>query len=253
MYEDDPYQYTARPRSPVPVAVVTSIVTTVAVFFGLRLLEEHVLNKDKPGPGSVEVPSLLGSSPQNARELLEGRGLLFSIAAEKEDSKYPAGTVASQTPLPGSKVRTGTAVEAVVSRGLTSVQVPNVAGMRPEDASRQLVTAGLQNGPQKSAWSQTVAAGLVVQTEPAAGSPVAPQTAVGLVISAGSPSRPIPKVTGTRLTSARKLLEEAGFKVAKLRYITDADRVGGLVIQQDPAAGTQAPPGTGVDLLVNDE
>lgn len=254
MYEEDQYQYQPRPRSPVPVAILTSVVTTLVVFVVLKLLEDRLpFGKPKVGPDSVEVPSLLGLNQQQARELLDGRKLLFSISAEKEDSKYPAGTIAGQTPLPGSQVRIGTAVQAVISRGLGQLQVPNLVGLRVEDAARQLANAGLQSGPPKQAPSATVAAGLVAQTEPAAGAPVAAQTPVILVISAGAPSRAVPKVTGTRLTAARKVLEEAGFKVGKLRYIVDADRVGGIVLQQTPAVGTEAPPGTGVDLLVNDD
>lgn len=255
MYDEEQYQYQPRPRSPVPAAIVTSVVTSLVMFFVLKVFEDRLpFGKPKVvGPDSVEVPSLLGLNQQQARELLEGRRLLFSISGEKEDSKYPGGTIASQMPLPGSQVRTGTPVQAVVSRGLGQLQVPNLVGLRVEDAARQLVSAGLQSGPPKQAPSAQVAAGLVAQTEPAAGSPVAPQTPVTLVISSGAPSRSVPKVTGMRLAAAKKLLEEAGFKVGKLRYIVDADRVGGIVLQQTPAIGTEAPPGTGVDLLINDD
>jgi serine/threonine-protein kinase len=254
VYDEEGYQYQTPPRSPVPVAILTSIITSVVVFFGLRLLEERGLfPRSKQAAEAVEVPSLLGIRPDQARELLKGRDLLLTLGSEQEDSKFPAGTISSQTPLPGSQASRGTSVQAVVSRGIGRLQVPNLAGMRPEEALRQLNAAGLQAGAQKTVASATVAAGLVAQTEPAAGSPVQPQASVSLVLSTGNPSKGVPKVTGMRLSRARKTLEDAGFTVGKVRYTVDEDRMGGLILRQEPAENAAAAPGSAVDLTVNED
>jgi beta-lactam-binding protein with PASTA domain len=254
VYDEEAYQYQTPPKSPIPAAVLASIITSLAVFFGLRLLEQRgYLPRGRAASEITEVPSLLGIRPEQARELLKGRDLLLTLAGEHEDSKYPAGAIASQTPLPGSEAPRGSSVQAVISRGMGQVQVPNLVGLRSEDALRQLAAAGLQPGPQKTIASTTVPAGAVAQTEPAAGSPVAPQGAVTLVVSAGAPAKAVPRVTGMRLPRARKTLEDAGFTLGKIRYVDDEDRMGGLVLKQEPAENAQAAPGTAIDLSVNEE
>jgi beta-lactam-binding protein with PASTA domain len=254
VFEEEAYQYQTPPKSPIPAAVLASIITSVIVFFALRLLDERgLLPKGKAAGEAVEVPSLLGVRPEQARELLKGRELLLTLSGEHEDSKYPAGSIASQTPLPGSQAPRGSAVQAVVSRGLGQLQVPNLVGLRSEEALRQLVTAGLQAAPQKSAPSATVPAGAVVQTEPPPGAPVPPQAPVTLVVSSGAPTKLVPRVTGMRVPRARKVLEEAGFTLGKIHYSVDEDRMGGLVLKQEPAENAQAAPGAPVEVTVNED
>jgi beta-lactam-binding protein with PASTA domain len=254
VYDEEAYQYQTPPKSPIPAAVLASIITSVAVFFGLRLLEDHgYLPHGKATSEVAEVPSLLGIRPDQARELLRGRELLLTLASEHEDSKFPAGAIASQTPLPGSQAPRGSSVQAVVSRGMGQVQVPNLIGLKSEDALRQLAALGLQASAPKAIASTTVPAGTVAQTEPAAGAPVPPQGPVTLVVSSGTPAKAVPKATGVRLPRARKILEEAGFTLGKIHYADDGDRMGGLVLKQEPAENTQAAPGSAVDLTVNED
>jgi beta-lactam-binding protein with PASTA domain len=254
VYDEEAYQYQTPPKSPIPAAILTSLITSVVVFFGLRLLEDRgVLPHGKAAGEAIEVPSLLGVRPEQGRELLAGRGLLLTLSGEQEDSKFPAGTIGSQTPLPGSMAQRGTPVQAVVSRGMGQVQVPNLTGLRAEDALHQLATLGLQPGPQKSAPSPTVPVGNVAATEPPAGAPVASKGTVTLVISTGNPTKPVPKVTGLRLPKARKALEDAGLTLGKVRYGVDEDRMGGLILKQEPAEGAQAAPGSPVDVTVNED
>jgi len=254
VYDEEAYQYQTPPRSPIPAAILTSLITSVAVFFGLRVLEDRgVLPRGKAAGDAVEVPSLVGVRPEQARELLAGRGLLLTLSSEQEDSKYASGSIASQMPLPGSQAPRGTSVQAVVSRGTGQLQVPNLTGLKAEDALRQLANMGLTPGPQKTAPSPTVPAGNVVQTEPPAGSPVATKSAVTLVLSSGVGGKTVPKIIGMRLPRARKTLEEAGLTLGKIKYGYDEDRGSNVVLKQELAEGAQAPQGTPVDVTVNED
>jgi beta-lactam-binding protein with PASTA domain len=249
--------YRRPPKSPVPAAVIASILTSIAVFFTLRVLEQRgalpaFLNgRSSGGAAAVEVPSILGMRTDQARELLRGRELLLSISTERDNAQYPAGTIAEQTPLPGSQIANGAAVQAVLSRGMKQIPVPKLAGLKVEDAVKQLTTLGLAAGPQKNVASDSVAAGTVVETEPAPGTLLTATGAVTLVVSSGGAAKPLPKVTGLRLRAARELLEQQGFKLGKIHYDTDGDLSTGLVMSQRPAAATVAPPGTPVELTVN--
>jgi beta-lactam-binding protein with PASTA domain len=60
-------------------------------------------------------------------------------------------------------------------------------------------------------------------------------------------------VTGMRVSKARKTLEDAGLTLGKVRYGVDEDRMGGIILKQEPAEGAQAAPGAPVDVTVNEE
>src|SRR5947208_3132491 len=116
VYDEEAYQYQRPARSPIPAAILTSIITSAVIFFGLRELDQRGYF-GKGRSDVIEVPSLLGTHPEQASELLKGRGLLLNLSSEREDSKYAAGLIANQKPLPGSQAPRGSAVEAVLSRG----------------------------------------------------------------------------------------------------------------------------------------
>jgi beta-lactam-binding protein with PASTA domain len=239
-----------------PATIAVSLLTSVIVFMIMTAMHERGLLSFLGGgraADSVEVPSLLGMLPDQAREILKGRGLLFTLSAERENTSFPSGAVAEQSPLPGSQVQRGSVVQAAVARGSKQSPVPALVGLRTEDALRQLVAAGFAAGPQKSAYSETAAPGVVVDTQPPAGTPLKPHGSVTLLISVGPSTKPVPKVVGMRLRAARELLEQQGFKVGKIHYTYDGDRSGGLVLNQSPSVGAPATPGAVVELTVNED
>ena len=110
-----------------------------------------------------------------ARELLRPRELLLTLQAEQSDPAVPAGNIAGQVPLAGSRAARGTAVQAFVSSGASATTVPSLAGYRPDDALEQLRMRKLLPGLRREEASDTVAAGLVTGTEPPSGRTVAPE------------------------------------------------------------------------------
>jgi len=247
-----------RGAGSVPAAIVTAALTSIVMFFVLHTLEQKGMLSFLGagwggGAGAVEVPSILAMQPEQARELLKGRGLLFTLSAERENTSYAAGTVAEQNPLPGSQVQAGSNVQAAVARGSKQAPVPALVGLKKEEALRQLVAAGFVAAPEKTANSESAPIGTVVDTQPAPGTPLKPQSQVTLVLSSGPSTKPLPKLVGMRLRAAKDLIEQQGFKVGKIRYTYDNHRDGSIVLDQKPSAGAAAPAGTLVDLIVNED
>ena len=247
-----------RGAGSLPAAIIAAALTSIVMFFALHTLEQRGMLSFLGagwggGTGTVEVPSILGMQPEQARELLKGRGLLFTLSAERENTQYPAGAVAEQSPLPGSQVQSGSNVQAAIARGGKQVPVPALVGLKKEEALRQLVAAGFVAAPETQANSETAPVGTVVDTQPAPGTPLKPQSQVTLVLSSGPSTKPLPKVVGMRLRAARELLEQQGFKVGKLRYTYDNQRDGSIVLDQKPSAGAPSAGGTVVDLIVNED
>jgi serine/threonine-protein kinase len=234
------------------VAFITSIVTTLAAFAALTVADRRgMLEFLHGGATDVEVPSINSVSVEQARDLLRARDLLLTLQAERPDA-VPAGKVAGQTPLAGSRARRGTAVEAFVSTGPGAVAIPALTGARPDDAVEQLRNRKLATGPRREEASITVAAGLVIGTDPPAGRSVAPDAEVTLIVSSGPAQKPVPKVLGMRLSKAKKTLEDAGFKVGTTRTGSSDNYDDEVVIKQEPADTTPALPGSAVNLVIND-
>ncbi len=250
--DDDEVPFSPRGR-PLLATIFTSLLTTVVAFAALTVADRRgLLDFLHGGRTEVEVPSIDGTSVDQARDLLRAKDLLLTLEAEHADPTIPAGKVAGQVPLAGSRAPRGSAVQAFVSTGAGAVTVPPLAGERPDDAIEQLHALKLAPGHRREQASETIAAGLVIGTDPPAGRAVSADALVTLVISTGPAPRPVPKVLGLGLTRAKKTLEEAGFKVGATR-VGSSDRFDDdVIIKQEPAENALAVPGSTIDLVVND-
>ena len=242
-----------RRGRPVLAAFVTSLVTTCAAFAALVFADGrgllaflHERQRD------VEVPSINGVTVDQARELLQPRDLLLTLQGERADPRVAAGKIAGQVPLAGSRAPRGTAIQAFISTGAAGVIIPILTSARPEDAVEQLRNRKLVPGHRREEASETVAAGLVVGTDPPAGGSASPDTEVTLIVSTGPAPRRVPKLIGLRLGKAKKVIEDAGFKVGATR-LGSSDRYDeDVIIKQDPAENALAPPGSDVTLVINE-
>ena len=238
---------------PALVAFLTSLAPTVAAFVALTVADRRGTLEFLHGKrGDVEVPSINGVSVEQARDLLRARDLLLTLQAERPDPSIPAGKIAGQVPLAGSRTPRGAAIQAFVSTGASAVAIPTLAGARPDDAVEQLRNRKLATGHRREEPNDTIAAGLVIGTDPPAGRSVAPETDVTLIVSTGRTLKPVPKVLGFRMSRAKKTLEEAGFKVGTTRTGSSDNFDEEVIIKQDPAAETPAAPGSAVNLVVNE-
>lgn len=133
-----------------------------------------------------------------------------------------------------------------------SVTVPDVAGQTAEAAQQALGTAGLRDGSVRTEPHDTVAAGLVVRTDPAAGESVPEESTVLIVVSGGPQARPsvaVPQLDGATLAEARTLLDGAGLTLGELLR-EDSARPADTVLASDPAAGAPLEPGAVVTLTL---
>jgi serine/threonine-protein kinase len=225
------------------VAVAATAVTYVVmnVFVGPRLPID-----------AVEVPPLAGLSPEQARGLLEPRGLLLVLDAEKVDERVAPGTLCAQSPLGGSRLHRGAEVHASLARAGGPHEVPKVIGLSVDAARDLLIQSHLKVGRITDAPSDTVPRDLVAATSPEVGSQVKIDTAIDLTRSTGPSTKEVPKLIGKRLSKAKDLLQQSGFAVGNTRYGSNDDYDSGIVIGQNPAAGSQASVGVKIDLTIND-
>ena len=131
-----------------------------------------------------------------------------------------------------------------------TVAVPDLSGLSEQEATDMLIGEGFGIAFRRTP-SVEVAEGLVISTEPAAGEDVEPGTKVTLIISAGPEQFPVPNVTDIPVEQARDLLARDGFVIGTETPRDSQDVPEGIVISQSLPAGTEADPGTVIDLVVS--
>ena len=115
------------------------------------------------------------------------------------------------------------------------VEVPSVVNLDAEAARGLLEAAGLQPRDEE-AFDDAVAAGRVIQQEPAAGTSVQRLAPVTMTISRGPSLAPLPNVVGLAAEAARADLDRRGFQVIEIAAFSE-DVPAGTVIGQEPLAG----------------
>jgi eukaryotic-like serine/threonine-protein kinase len=130
------------------------------------------------------------------------------------------------------------------------VVVPDVK-LKPEaEASLQLQELDLRVTSRQET-SDSIPAGVVIDTEPPAGTEVDVRALITLVVSSGTEQFGVPEVVGQSLEVATALIEAQGFVVGEVTYTLTEDIDEDTVISQSPQGGTAADAGTEIDLVVS--
>ena len=225
--------------------VAVSAVVSAAVAAGTTFALQHLQRE------AIEVPSVIGLPVQSARALIESRGLMFVVGEERDDVKTPAGNIMAQKPLEGSRIERGQSVDVVVAREPAPVKAPGLVGSTLAEAKLRLERAKLVPGKVSEENSPDVKEGSIISQSIAEGAEVRVGTVIDLVVSKGVGTLAVPSVVGRSLTKAKEELQKAGFTVGNVRSRSDEDHSDGLILEQTPAAGQQAPKGSAVEIVVN--
>jgi serine/threonine-protein kinase len=200
------------------------------------------LNDNKP----VAVPNVLLLQKNLAVLKLQQAGLKAKVTYTFSDDVH-SGQVATQNPSEGSQIARDSSVTIAVSKGKEPVVVPNVVGQDLTDALQQFASAGLQwkirriySGEQPDT---------VTAQQPHSGDKVDKGSTITINVSRGAKPIQVPDVSGQPYANAKSALEGQGFQVT--RQDVESDQPQGVVVSQDPNAGTAQPKGTTITLGVS--
>jgi beta-lactam-binding protein with PASTA domain/serine/threonine protein kinase len=128
---------------------------------------------------------------------------------------------------------------------------PGVVGLSQSAAEAKLEAAGLSVEYGEDAHSETVPAGQVISTDPAAGSRVLQDGTVTVTVSLGKERYDVPRLRGLTEDEAQDAL--LGVKLAYDQTIERWSETvpAGTVLRSVPAMGTTLRPGAAVDLVVS--
>jgi serine/threonine-protein kinase len=132
----------------------------------------------------------------------------------------------------------------------SSVNVPNVSGATWESGQQALKKKDL-SAIKVGQNSATVPTDTIIRTDPKAGTNVARQQSIRVIVSLGPEQVTVPDVANQAQDAAVATLTAAGFKIGSTNSDYSPDAPEGSVLSTDPASGTTNNKGTVVNLVVS--
>lgn len=199
------------------------------------------------GPERFDVPVLVGLSRADAAAALQKATLTLGGVTEAYDEQAAPGAVVSAALAPGTKVKRGTAVDVVVSKGPAPIPITSWVGKPTAEAKAALETLGFVVTITEEN-SKTVPQGAVIAQNPAQGEG-RKGGSIALVSSKGPVMVPVPNVRGKSKDAAVAALKDAGF-VVTIKTLVGGGIAFGIAYGTEPAAGASAAEGSTVTVLV---
>lgn len=213
------------------LAVIAFLLIVAASFGGSWWWTEY-------GPGSyLTMPTTTGRDLADVQADLGAIGLASSVEEEFSDD-VQSGIVTHSDPEGGSSVHKSTNVQLYVSKGIDMKDVPNVVGKGQDEASRTLTDAGLALGAVTDAYSEDVPPGQVISQSVAAGTSLAHDSTVDVVLSKGREPRTVPTLTGNGASAAKSSIEALGLVASPTEAYSDTVPEGQVISQQTREGST---------------
>jgi beta-lactam-binding protein with PASTA domain len=209
-------------------------VTATCVGDGAMTTSE-VFTVTPPDVDQVEVPDVVGLTESRARGVLAQADLVVG------EVTGDGVTVLGQSPPAESLVDPGTPVNIDLGTAAPDlVEVPNLFGLRLDDARGSVESAGLEFGEATGD-----SAGLVTGQSPPAGEPVPRGTIVRVTLESPTPRLvTVPDLVGQTLGDVPDRLARRGLELG----LVSGD--GEVVRRQNPRAGSRVPRGSAVNVSV---
>ena len=230
------------------LSIFIGLILLFAISLGGTMLVLGITN-----PPEVEMPNVVGMSREEAQKEIESTKLKFEVEKEEYDAEVPEGFVISQDPKymeRFNKVKEGSTVKVVISKGQEKTTVPKVVGMTKEEAIQAIEDANLKAEVIEET-SKKVEEGYVISQDTEADTEIAAGETIKIHVSTGTGIKQVTvvSVVGQDEATAKKTLEDLGLKVT-ITY-TDSTKDNGKVATQSIADGKVVDEGTAITLTVN--
>ncbi len=247
------------------ILFLSLVLLTIALISALTAMRFAIHGRE------VDIPKLVGMSPQEAEHAASASGLQMVIERQFYSADVPEGKIMTQIPPPGTRVRRGWSIRVAQSLGPQRVAIPNAIGGSERIAELNIRRRGLSLGSIAHVNLPDVAPDRVISQSPPENASGVAVPKINLLVSDG-PEAPIfvmPRLTGQPLGSAELALRDAGFKLGKVNTVPPQAPPPGepqaslvapspvsepgpasMIVAQSPAAGQRVAAGTAVNFEV---
>jgi eukaryotic-like serine/threonine-protein kinase len=210
------------------------------------------------GLPTVGLRDVRGFSWQDAKRILEDDKFRVAIVGKYDTT--PQGSVIDQHPAVGSRVREGSLVTLVVSKGLQPIVVPNFAGMPIDQAQTLATKLGITLETSQQVVMPGQQPGTIASQDVNPGNKIERGGIVHVAVNAAAqpgPQNPnaggtavVPQVIGEPYAQATTTLQQAGFP-SYIEYSVAPSSANGTIIGEDPSGGAQVSAGSRITLTLS--
>ena len=201
------------------------------------------------GPGNATVPSVEGLPLATAKQEIKAANLKVGRVVHQSSTTVEKDLVINTDPAAGSQPAVGTKVTIFVSSGKPVATVPDVTGQSESAARATLQNAGFQV-TSSTQESSSDSPGTVISQNPAGNSQAAQGSTVSIVVAKAPPTVTVPDVTGKTASQATSALSGAGLNVVETTKSVSDPAKDGIVLSENPGAGTTVNKGSTVTIVV---
>ncbi len=228
------------------LAVILLIVLAISLFGGGKQPSNTVDTIVVPNFVGMEIEKI---NPEDYPEL----NIDITGATYEYNENYPKGQVFDQSPKANDRVKGGKTrtVTLKVSLGNETNKMPNLVSQTDSSAIAQLnaMELGLKITTKEES-SETVLAGYVIRTEPAADTELTKNQAVTVYVSLGSTK--MPELKNQTKANAEALLDAMGLNLKYTFLEEESDDVAeGNVTRTEPASKSELSKGQNVTVYIS--
>lgn len=202
----------------------------------------------------VILPKVEGFNIIEAQKILDKNGFKMIIKERKHHYSLPDGTVMTQNPAAGTRVKQGRKVNLVISMGEKPVIVPDFSGYNQEQARIRCQEIGLTLSETRFEFNNNYARNIVFNQSLEPNTEVKRETEIDLTVSMGkNPMEKftVPNYVGWPFDKAKKDIDEKGLIIRSIIPKTSLDILPNTVVRQvGLKPNMEAFPGDSIDLVI---
>lgn len=227
------------------------VLVTVGVMSALTSMRIAIHGRE------TTVPNLVKLTAAEAERVAVSNGLQVALEGEFYSKDIAEGSIVSQTPNPGSRVRRGWTVRLARSLGPQHVVIPDVIGQSPRAAELNVRQRGLELATVAQVELPDQPSDVVVAQSPPANAPEVQSPKMSVLVSAQAEpvSYVMPNFIGSPVADAMARIQQAGFQVriesSPLLPTNGITPPPAVVSHQSPAPGQRLVTGTVIQLQTN--
>ena len=253
-----------RERNTLPLIIGAVVAILLVVVFIFRMLFATFLSGVLDGGTEYTVPELLGKTYTEAQEMvftnpeLNGHFRIVESQEKAYNASYEPGQIIDQDPIGGTVTKSEETeiVVTICSEATTEEEqeliMPDIVG---KDYAGWADTLNEKYGVvvrYSSTYSEQYDEGLIISTDPVAGTKLTRGQSVEVVYSKGAKDTSVTMVSlvGMQENEAKNALSELGLECGTVVTVS-SEKASGTVVFQSVKAGVSVEPGTSVDLQVS--
>ncbi|QVY63240.1 Stk1 family PASTA domain-containing Ser/Thr kinase [Cytobacillus gottheilii] len=225
----------------------------ISIFFSLivlGLLAVFVL-PDLLSPKDIEVPDVTEESIDDAIDQLVAAGFTIGETITVNDEEVEAGLVIKTDPKAGSMAKEGKEIDIYESIGKEQYELEDYIGQPYSEVERRLRNEEFQD-IIKNEVNSDEEAGTIIDQNFSEGDLVVPgDTELEFTVSIGPKPLQLKDLSGYNNKGLDEYAESTGLKVSVAREEYHESVPAGLVISQEPAAGTALAKGSTVNVVLS--